>query len=125
MAEQLFKLRGVPDDEAEDIRELLDRHQIDYYETEAGNWGVSMPAIWLRDTSQLDLAKSLLADYQKQRFVEVTAEYEELRLQGRQKTFLQSIVQHPIRFVIYLAISAAIIYISLVPFFSLSGNTLK
>ena len=39
---QLFNLRGVPEDEAEDIRQLLDEHEIEFYETSAGNWGVSL-----------------------------------------------------------------------------------
>jgi len=51
MAVQLFKLKGVPEDEAEDIRNLLTNHYIDHYETPAGNWGISMPAIWLNKES--------------------------------------------------------------------------
>src|SRR4030065_1675214 len=47
----LFKLNGVPDDEAEDIRALLNRNGIDYYETPAGNWAESVPAIGLNDAT--------------------------------------------------------------------------
>ena len=53
MPVKLFSLRGVPDDEADEIRALLAQHAIDYYETPPGNWGVSMPAIWLPDDSEL------------------------------------------------------------------------
>ena len=64
----LFALRGVPDDEADEVRELLTEQEIDYYETSAGNWGISMPALWLRDRGQLQEARELLANYQRQRF---------------------------------------------------------
>lgn len=52
MSKLLFKLRGVPDDEADEIRALLAEKQIEYYETSAGNWGISLPALWLQDDSR-------------------------------------------------------------------------
>ena len=60
MAKIIFRLNGVPDDEARDVRELLANHAIDFYETSAGNWGVSMPAIWLKDDGQFEQARALL-----------------------------------------------------------------
>jgi hypothetical protein len=39
MAKILFRLNGVSDEEANDVRELLANHAIDFYETSAGNWG--------------------------------------------------------------------------------------
>ena len=48
MALLLFRLRNVPDDEADEVRHLLNENSIEFYETSAGNWGISMPAIWLR-----------------------------------------------------------------------------
>jgi len=47
MSKILFRLNGVSDDEAEEVRELLASNNIDFYETSPGNWGVSMPAIGL------------------------------------------------------------------------------
>lgn len=38
-AKILFRLSGVPDDEADDVRMLLTDNAIDFYETSAGNWG--------------------------------------------------------------------------------------
>ena len=52
MPELLFKLRNVPDDEAEEVRQLLNDHEINFYETRAGGWGISMPGIWLPDDRQ-------------------------------------------------------------------------
>ena len=39
MAKILFRLNGVSDDEANDVRELLSNNAIDFYETSPGNWG--------------------------------------------------------------------------------------
>ena len=39
MATLLFRLRHVPDDEADDVRALLEENGIDFYETTPGNWG--------------------------------------------------------------------------------------
>ena len=114
---KLFSLRGVPDDEAEDIRALLTKHSIDYYETPPGNWGVSMPAIWLNDDAQLARAKSLVEEYQRTRTARARAAYAELKAQGRHRTLFDALREHPIRLPIYLCIAAALIYLSTKPFF--------
>ena len=121
MPVQLFKLRGVPDDEAEDIRELLSGNEIDYYETPAGNWGISMPALWLSDEIQLAKAQRLIAQYEYDRAVRLRAEYDRLKEEGNNKTIIDRIKEHPLRFVIYLAITAAVIYLSIKPFMALGG----
>ena len=119
MPEQLFILRGVPEDEADEIRELLEQDGIDYYETPAGNWGISLPAIWLREKSQLAKAKLLIEEYQKHRSIRVKYEYEQLKRAGKNKTLLDAVLEQPVRFVIYLSICATIIYFSIKPFFDL------
>ena len=64
MAIMLFKLRGVPDDEAEEVREVLKGAGIDFYETPPSRWGVSMEAIWLQDEEQMERARALIDGYQ-------------------------------------------------------------
>ena len=91
MPVKLFSLRGVPEDEAEDIRQLLRNNDVDYYETPAGNWGISMPALWLRDESQLTTAKSLVDDYQQQRLQNARADYEQQKREGTHRTFFDEI----------------------------------
>ena len=59
MAVRLYSLRGVPDEEVNAIRELLDKHFIDYYESPAGAWGISAGAIWLIDAEQEFINKSV------------------------------------------------------------------
>ena len=116
---KLFNLRGVPDDEAEEIRELLTSNRIDYYETPGGNWAVSAPAIWLNDDSQWHKAKELIAQYQRERLIRVKKEYLQLRKEGKHRTIADLISENPIRFIIYLAAIAAIIYLSTKPFISI------
>jgi len=47
MTTLLLNLRRVPDDEADEVRALLERHDIPFYETTPSLWGVSAGGIWL------------------------------------------------------------------------------
>lgn len=118
MATLLFRLRHVPDDEADDVRALLEENDIDYYETTPGNWGISMPALWLRDDAQQERAKTLLSAYQQERTRRMREEYEEARRQGAAPTLLASLRSQPGRFLFYTGLSAGILYLSISSFFS-------
>lgn len=109
----LFPLRGVPEDEADEVRALLDEHHIDYYETYAGNWGVSMPGLWLRDDVELIKAKALLRIYQEQRYQAAHDEYERLKDQGQQPTFFRAFVDRPLVFLSYIFVMGLVIYASI------------
>ncbi len=113
MPAQLFKLRGVPDDEAEEIRALLQEHTIDFYETPAGNWGISMPSIWLNDELQLEQARTLIEEYQQQR--------QRSGRQERPRTLFAMVGEHPLRYLVYVALIALVLYISITPFLKLGG----
>ena len=91
MAVKLMSLRDVSDDEAEEIRTLLSERRFDYYETPAGNWGISAPTLWLHNHEDLDIAKKLLEQYQQERSQRIQAEYEQLRQRGEQRKFLDEI----------------------------------
>jgi len=119
MATQLFSLRNVPDDEADEVRALLDAHQVDYYETGAGNWGISSPALWLRNDDDLPRARELIDAYQRQRAIEQRERYAELRRRGEHRTLWKVFVEHPLRFVMYLAIVGVVAYLSIKPFLHL------
>ena len=111
MAKLLFKLRGAPDDEADDIRELLTQHAIDFYETSAGNWGLSMPGIWLKDEQRFREARKLIDEYQKARAIRVRAEYRRLTKEGKIKTFTDRIKENPIQIIFFLAIIFMVLYL--------------
>lgn len=121
MPELIFKLRNVPDDEVEEVHTLLKENNIDYYETSAGNWGVSMPALWLKTDKQLAEAKQLLSEYQKQRVINARSEYERLKAEGKNRTLLDEIKENPLRFFVYMAITALLIYLPIKLFVGILG----
>jgi len=107
----LFSLRGVPDDEAYEIKEILDTHEINYYETSAGNWGISMPSLWLTDTGELEKAQALLNEYHHQRTTVQREKYKELKKEHKNKRFIDVIFDNPVKLTIYLATIAFILYL--------------
>jgi hypothetical protein len=117
MSRLLIKLRHAPEDEIREIRSLLQEHRIEFYETQAGPWGISAPGIWLSDERQYDRAKALMDDYQESRFREKRAEYEKLRRVGQHRTFLQNLLENPLQVILYSLIVGLIIYFSISPFF--------
>jgi len=116
MAAKLFQLRDVPADEAAEIRQLLQQHGIDFYETEAGGWGVSVPAIWIHDQSRLDEATALITVYQQQRTERAKAEHSQMKAEGRHQTMTDKIRQHPLQAILFFLMSLFILYVSLAPF---------
>lgn len=125
MPVKLFSLRNVPDDEAEEIRELLTKNGITYYETPGGNWGISMPAIWLQNEDQLQRAEYLIQKYQRERLIRVREQYEQLEKKGNIETMVDKIKEDPIRFLIYLAIAFIVLYISTKPFIDLWAKSYR
>lgn len=119
MPVRLFNLRGVPEDEAEDIRALLKAHDIAFYETPPGNWGVSSPGFWLNDNAQLEEGRRLIAEYQQKRLDEQRELFEQRKRAGEHRGLIHVITDNPLRFVLYLAIAATVIYFSVMPFFHL------
>ena len=113
MAYLLFSLRGVPEEEAFEIRDLLNHHDIDFYETNAGNWGFSMPAIWLRDELQLDQAQHLLQGYHRARYQLQREIYLAKKAKGDHTTLWQSFQQSPLIFSGYLLAIGLILYVSI------------
>ncbi|MES2624411.1 MAG: DUF6164 family protein [Pseudomonadota bacterium] len=116
MAVKLMNLRNVPVDELVEIYDLLDCNAIEYYETTAGTFGISLAALWLRDESQLEKAKSLLDEYAEQRLASARVEFENLRNAGKARSFADFIKENPLRFVLSTALVFALLYISVAPF---------
>lgn len=119
MAVLLMKLRLVPDDELAAIEALLEQQGLDFYATSAGNFGISLPALWLVDASRFDEARALLDDFAQHRQAEARAVQDALREAGRTRTMLDMAREQPLRFVLYLAMVAALIAVSIVPFLQL------
>ncbi|MGJ0492367.1 DUF6164 family protein [Methylobacter sp.] len=113
MSTLLFRLTNVPEDEADEIRELLRSNGIDYYETSAGNWGISMPALWLIKDEDLFKAQQLLEEYQHQRSITQHEKYLQLKKTGANISLLSSIKERPWRFIVYLGAILFILYVSI------------
>ena len=119
MAKILFRLRQVTDEEADDVRQLLDDNGIDWFETSAGKFQISFPAIWLRDESQEEQAKGVLQQYQLAREQRLRAEYADQVARGEVETLSKRILTRPLPFLLAMFAIFFILYISIKPFFSI------
>jgi len=112
----LFKMRGVEEDEAEDIRLLLDEHEIDFYETSNGAWGLGYAAIWLKSDALYDQAKAIIADYQDQRAQLAQQAYQQLCLEGNQPTLWSRFKTQPSSIILTLIALMIVAMFALLPF---------
>ena len=111
MSKLVFRLRNVPINEAQDIRELLEDNDIAYFETSAGNWGISFPAIWIHESEKFELTRQLIDEYQNERAERLRKEYQSSRANGEVKTVWQSFTENPLRFTAFSAIIVVILII--------------
>jgi hypothetical protein len=110
MSKLLFHLRGVPEDEATEVRELLTTQDIAFYETSAGNWGASMPALWLAHDDDLEKARTLLDSYQQQRYISQRQAYLQCKQAGQHNTLRKAFAEKPLLCMAYLfAISMTVL----------------
>lgn len=114
----LFRLNNVPEDEAEEVRELLAEYHIRFYETSAGRWGISLAAIWIRDEDedQLVRAREAIERYQQAREERARADYEASRRAGEHETLASRLIDSPLRSVLYLAGILSVLFFTLMPF---------
>jgi len=119
MSKLVFRLRNVPIDEAQDIRELLEANDIAYFETSAGNWGISLPAIWIHESEKFESTRMLIDEYQSERTERLRKEYHLSRMNGEAKTLWQSFKENPLKFIAFSVIIAVIltIYMQVFVFF--------
>jgi hypothetical protein len=107
----IFHLRGVGDDEHDEVCALLDRYGFDYYETSAGRWGFGVPAIWMRDETEATRARQLIDQYQRQR-------QERMALQREQtptRSWRWQLYLHPFRFMLVVIGVMAVLTLSSLP----------
>ena len=107
MAKLLLKMRLVPDDEAADVRAMLDAAHIPWYETEPSRWGITHAV----------RAKALMAEYQDGRRERARAERAAELRDGTAETFSDVVRREPLRVLLsVLGILAALAALALVPF---------
>lgn len=119
----VFRLRNVPEDEADAVRALLDEHHIDWYETSAGNWGIAMPGLWVRESDDTARARSLIEAYQQTRAQEQRSHYLSERDSGNAPSVLQRLKEQPFRLAGILIFCLFIVYVSVNPFLNLIRQT--
>ncbi len=98
MSKRLLNLRGVPDDEADDVRRFLESSGIGYHETEPSMWGTS-GGIWIHDADVAE-AKRLMSEYQREREARARAERAEAERNGTAETFVAVLRTEPLRVVL-------------------------
>jgi len=121
MSVLIFRLNGVPDDEAVAVRELLDQHGFAYHETSGGFLGLGVAGLWLLDRRQQAAARAVIDDYEQERSARLAAEYAASCRSGQAETTLQRALRNPLRTLFYLAGIAAVLYLVLIPFLTLGS----
>lgn len=119
MSALIFRLRDVCDDEADEVRRLLDQHGFAYHETGAGFLGLGTAGLWLLDSDQKQAARALIDRYQAERSARLAADYQALCDAGQAETTWHRSLRHPVRTLFYLAGAAAVLYLVLAPFLML------
>jgi hypothetical protein len=119
MPKLLMNLRNVPDDEADDVRAMLEAQRIAFYETRPSIWGVSAGGIWISEDAAFADARRAMDDYQHRRAARARAEYAAAKRAGTAETFAGLFRAEPARVVMtVLGILFALALITL-PYFLL------
>lgn len=122
MPKLLLNLRHVPEDEAAEVRELLEVLGVDWYETRPSIFGVSHGGLWLREESQYTDVKARLDAYQRERQARARAEWNEAVQRGEAPTFLDQLRAQPVRMVLALGFAALLVVLTVaLPYWYLRG----
>lgn len=87
MSKLLLNLRNVPEDEADEVRAMLDALHIAFHETSSSLWAISAGGIWVTEDAAFADAKRAMADYQQQRGTRARDEYAAAKREGTAETF--------------------------------------
>lgn len=118
MSVLLFRLNNVPEEEAEGVRAVLLENEIDFYETSAGAFGISVAAIWLRDESELTRAREVIAAFQIQHAQRVREEWQDSHNRGEADSFLKRLRREPLKVLLLIGGLLVVLYVSIVPWLS-------
>jgi hypothetical protein len=121
MAILLLNLRHVPEDEADEVRDLLEGQGIEYYETRPGPFGISAGGIWLSRPEQEDRARLRLQEYQTARAQRAHEERETARREGRLPGTWGHLRSHPLQALAALIGILFVLGVTLLPFLLLGG----
>lgn len=97
MAKLLLNLRNVPDDEADDVRALLDAGGIAHYETPPSVFGISAGGLYVSHDADIAEARRLMDGYQAQRRERARAEHAAAVRDGTAETIWTVMRDQPLR----------------------------
>ncbi|MEJ5207615.1 DUF6164 family protein [Denitratimonas sp. CY0512] len=116
MSRLLMNLRHAPEDEVEEVRALLREHGIDFYETQAGRWRISLAGIWVEE-QDYEAARRQFDAYQRERQVRVRAELARQRESGEAPGVIDSLRANPLGFGLALVVIIGIVVLMAWPYF--------
>lgn len=119
MSTLIFRLNGVDEEEAQAVRDIFELNNIDYYETDAGRWGISVAALWLINQTQQAKAQELLADYQQQRLLFIREARDQNDGANKPLTVKERFTQSPLQYLLLIIAILAVAAISTLPFLSI------
>ncbi len=119
MSKLLMNLRNVPEDEADDVRAMLEAQQIAFYETRPSIWGVSAGGIWVTEDEAFVDARRAMDDYQQRRSARARAEYAAAKRAGTAATFVTLLRAEPVRVTMSLLGILLVLVLMALPFFLL------
>ena len=120
MSNLLLNLRNVPDDEAADVRAMLDANKIVFFETTPSRWGISAGAIWIADPAAAANAWRLMADYQRERQSRARAAYIDAKRDGTAATIWSVVRDDPMRVLVAMVSIAFMLGLLALPVFLMS-----
>lgn len=121
MSKLLLNLRHVPEDEADDVRAMLDAGGIAYYETTPSLWGISAGGIFVTEDAAIDRARRLMAEYQAGRRARARAEHAAAVEDGTADTFWTVLQAEPGRVALTLLAIAFLLGLVALPVLLLRG----
>ncbi len=117
MTTLLFRLDDVPEDEADEVRQLLEEQGFETYETSAGFWKSGVAAIWLANPDQMTEARAAITAYQQARAARMQQTYASLQASGEAPSVWRLLQANPWQFIACLVAVTAIAALMVVPFF--------
>lgn len=115
MARIVFRLKDVPEQEADAVRELLTDKDIEFYETDEGRWRISVGAIWVVDNDDYEAARELISDFQEQHHKEMRSQFEKDEREGKVISFWQMLGQYPMQVLAYLVLILIVLAVTILP----------
>lgn len=119
MSRIVFKLAGVEEDEANDVRDLLDQLDLAYYETDGGRWRIGVQAIWVIHSEDFERARQAIDEYQTVRSQRFHQEREQNDSCHWLIGFWRRCIESPLHVFMSVLSIAIVLGVTLIPFITL------